>query len=325
MAGAGAIRSSMYDMLKYLEANIGLKESPLVDAMSMTHFPRHDKSGRVGLGWHITEGSLGDVVWHNGGTGGYRAFAGFVKETGRGVVVLTNSDVGVDDIGFHLLDPNSELQSVKPHVARELRKYIDREGPDNLEKKFAQLKQEGTDKYDFSEMEINALGYFYLGIEDIDAALAVLKINTIEYPGSANVWDSYGEALMGKGETEAAIENYQKSLELNPGNSNAVAMLTKMGAEVKQLEVLISEDILQTYVGKYALTPDFHIVITLEGKQLYGQATGQGRFEMFPKNETEFYLKVVDAQVKFNKNEDGSVKSLTLFQGGQVLEGMKGL
>ncbi len=325
MAGAGAIRSSTHDMLKYLEVNLGLKESPLADAMSMTHSPRHDKSGRVGLGWHITEGSLGDVVWHNGGTGGYRAFAGFVKETGHGVVVLTNSDVGVDDIGFHLLDPNSELQSVKPHVARELRKHIDREGPGNLEKKFAQLKQEGTDKYDFSEMEINALGYYYLGIKDIDAALVVLKINTIEYPGSANVWDSYGEALMGKGETKAAIENYQKSLELNPGNTNAVAMLTKMGAEVKQLEVLISEDILQTYVGKYALTPDFHIVITLEGTQLYGQATGQGRFELFPKNETEFYLKVVDAQVKFNKNEDGSVKSLTLFQGGQVLEGKKSL
>ncbi|HLF65215.1 MAG TPA: DUF3471 domain-containing protein, partial [Saprospiraceae bacterium] len=157
------------------------------------------------------------------------------------------------------------------------------------------------------------------------AALAIFKINTIEYPGSANVWDSFGEALMEKGETAAAIENYQKSLALNPGNTNAVAMLAKMGIAASIPEIQVSEDILQTYPGSYELMPGFSIVITRDGTQLYGQATGQAKFELFPKTETEFYLKVVDAQVKFNKNDDGSVKSLTLYQGGQVLEGKKSL
>ena len=70
---------------------------------------------QVGLGWFISKGSLGDIYAHGGGTGGYITFAGFVKETGRGVVVLTNSgSSNSDDIGIHLLDPQSPLQEVKP-------------------------------------------------------------------------------------------------------------------------------------------------------------------------------------------------------------------
>ena len=114
LAGAGAIRSSVYDMLKFLSANLGFTKTPLQRAMNMTHKVRHDKAGgrRVGLGWHIKNGANGGVIWHNGGTGGYRAFAGFVKESGKGVVVLTNSTISIDDIGFHLLDPDSKLGKV---------------------------------------------------------------------------------------------------------------------------------------------------------------------------------------------------------------------
>lgn len=115
LAGAGAIRSSLHDMLIYLAANLGSKESELYPDMQLSHQARHDKAGKnqVGLGWHIAPGSEGDVIWHNGGTGGYRTFAGFVKETGKGVVVLTNSTKGADDLGFHLLNPEAELIEVK--------------------------------------------------------------------------------------------------------------------------------------------------------------------------------------------------------------------
>lgn len=111
LAGAGAIRSSASDMAKFISANLGYVDTPLRAAMDMSHTMRHDKAGgmQVGMGWHIKNGREGDVIWHNGGTGGYRTFAGFVKETGKGVVVLTNSSTGADDIGFNLLDSGSEL------------------------------------------------------------------------------------------------------------------------------------------------------------------------------------------------------------------------
>lgn len=324
LAGAGAIRSSVHDMLLYLGANMGLKESALYPAMELTHKVRHDKAGnmRVGLAWHIAEGSDGDIVWHNGGTGGYRAFAGFCPDTGKGVVVLANSDQSVDNLGFVLLDPNTALTEVKKSVAAGIRKAIAAEGPEAAWDTYKSLKDKVPGEYDLNEQDLNNLGYFYLEHGDLPASLAVFRINVEAFPTSSNVFDSFAEALMKDGQKKAAIENYQKSLELNPGNSNAVEKLEELGVKMDLPDLQVDEAILETYVGSYQLAPNFNIVITRDGAQLFGQATGQPRFELFARSETEFYLKVVDAQVAFNL-EEGEVKSLTLFQGGQVIPGQK--
>ncbi len=115
LAGAGALRSNAHDMLIFLRANLGLTESALLSAMRTTHHPRHTAGSpnmHVGLGWHIRSGSQ-EVVWHNGGTGGYRSFVGFATATETGVVVLTNSSQSADDIGLHLLDPTVPLQEIR--------------------------------------------------------------------------------------------------------------------------------------------------------------------------------------------------------------------
>jgi hypothetical protein len=67
----------------------------------------------VGLGWHIRDNGKTKIVWHNGGTGGFRTFAGFVKDRKMGVVVLSNMNISADDIGFHILDNSSDLKEVK--------------------------------------------------------------------------------------------------------------------------------------------------------------------------------------------------------------------
>lgn len=113
LAGAGAIRSTAVDMLKYLQANMGLKESSLYPAMQLSHKNSRAEGSKpiVGLGWHTGIFDDTEIVWHNGGTGGYRAFAGFIKGGKKAVVVLTNSDVSIDDIGYHMLHPSSRLQN----------------------------------------------------------------------------------------------------------------------------------------------------------------------------------------------------------------------
>ena len=119
LAGAGALRSTARDMLVFLSANLALTESPLLGAMQATHHPRYATGSpdmHVGLGWHIRSGSR-EVVWHNGGTGGYRSFAGFVAATQTGVVVLTNSTQSADDVGFHLLDPSVPLREIRVPLA----------------------------------------------------------------------------------------------------------------------------------------------------------------------------------------------------------------
>lgn len=118
LAGAGAIRSTARDMLTFLAANMGVDRTPLSDAMDMTHEARVEVGGdmSVGLAWHIRDNGQTRIVWHNGGTGGYRAFCGFIKEQEIGVVVLSNMNIGADDIGFHILDSSYALKTIKEEV-----------------------------------------------------------------------------------------------------------------------------------------------------------------------------------------------------------------
>ncbi len=112
LAGAGALRSTVNDMLTFVEANLGLRESALREAMAITHAPRRDFADpnmQIGLGWITRSGHGRELHWHNGGTGGYRSFLGFDLESQTGVVVLSNSGDGVDDLGFHLLDSRYRL------------------------------------------------------------------------------------------------------------------------------------------------------------------------------------------------------------------------
>jgi len=88
-------------------------------------------------------------------------------------------------------------------------------------------------------------------------------------------------------------------------------------------EITVSTDVLRQYVGTYQLAPTFSIVITLEGNRLMSQATNQPALPLFPESETSFFLKAVDAQIEFAKNEKGEVTSLTLRQGGNEMKALK--
>lgn len=107
LAGAGALRSDANDVLTFLAAATGLKASPLKPAFDDMLTVRRPIRGPVdaAMGWMVRKADGGDIVWHNGGTGGYRTFMGFDPVRRVGVTVLTNAATtrGGDDIGFHLL------------------------------------------------------------------------------------------------------------------------------------------------------------------------------------------------------------------------------
>jgi hypothetical protein len=128
---------------------------------------------------------------------------------------------------------------------------------------------------------------------------------------------------MENGQKELAIDYYKQSLSINPGNVNAVDMLAKMGVTYEHTATDIDTAILASYEGVYQLVPGFDLAITRNGQQLTAQATGQGAYAIFPKDETSFYYKVVDAQIVFSKNEKGKVDGLTLYQSGSALPAKK--
>jgi serine-type D-Ala-D-Ala carboxypeptidase/endopeptidase len=196
LAGAGALRSTVNDMLKFVSANLGLNKSPLLAAMQKAHQPQRETGTpdlEIGLNWHILKKFDTVIVWHNGGTGGYHSFIGFDQKKRKGVVVLSNSSNDVDDIGRHLLEN--------------------------------------------------------------------------QYP----------------------LAKERKAIRL----------------EAK---------ILDAYVGEYQLAPNFVLTISREGDQFFGQATGQEKLELFAETETDFFLKAVDAQITFVKDDKGQVTSLVLHQ-----------
>jgi CubicO group peptidase (beta-lactamase class C family) len=320
LVGAGGIRSSTADMLTYLAANLGLKKTPLSSAMNLTQKERHDKAGNqsVGLGWHIVKADGEEYITHGGATGGYRAFAALNKKRGKAVVVMTNSSKGIEDIGRHLMDPSVELEMPKRDIATVMKKTIDESGIEKAIMKYKDIKAKNVDEYDFNEGSVNMLGYYYMNKADYDTALALFKLNIEEHPHAFNTYDSYAEALM-----NLSIKNYKKSIELNPNNQNGYDMLAKMGVEEEKEVVVVAADVLTTYVGKYQLAPTFFIEITSSENQLFAQATGQDKFELFPISDSKFFLKVVDAQVEFFHDDNDHVKSLTLYQGGKEMPGEK--
>lgn len=103
MEGAGALRSSPRDMLTYLSAHLRPKGTGSPAGLDTVSIPRRpiDALGRwIGLAWHIQPLPNGNVIWHNGLTGGHAAFIGFSADRRSGVVVLANSSEPVDMIGF---------------------------------------------------------------------------------------------------------------------------------------------------------------------------------------------------------------------------------
>lgn len=95
MPGAGALRSTASDMLRFLAAHLGLAGGALAQHVALCHVPRASarKGTQVGLGWVIVPFAGDHLVWHNGATGGYSSFAGFVRSRGVGVCVLVNQTV----------------------------------------------------------------------------------------------------------------------------------------------------------------------------------------------------------------------------------------
>jgi CubicO group peptidase (beta-lactamase class C family) len=135
-------------------------------------------------------------------------------------------------------------------------------------------------------------------------------------------WPGYNtliERHIDSGKTIIILKNYERQAPMLQKIRN---ILYDIKEEVK-VETTVLADSLQQYVGEYELAPDFTITISVSKDKIFAQATGQGKFQLFAEKKDWFFLKVVEAKVKFNRNASGGITSLTLFQDGQEVEGPK--
>ncbi|HRE13657.1 MAG TPA: serine hydrolase domain-containing protein [Usitatibacteraceae bacterium] len=102
LAGAGALRSNVEELAKFLVAH---RDGTLPGSrLTQQVRAKADKGSSPGLGWFIRPSGAGRILWHNGGTGGFRSFAGVHEGSKTGVIVLSNSANDVDEIGMALLE-----------------------------------------------------------------------------------------------------------------------------------------------------------------------------------------------------------------------------
>lgn len=120
-----------------------------------------------------------------------------------------------------------------------------------------------------------------------------------------------------------SMNGSKKEVSFHGNGTKSIGKEIDKAPPAEKKEITLSGGILQEYIGTYQLAPTFSIVITVEGNNIYGQASGQSKFQLFPYSETEFFLKAVKAEVSFQKDDQGKVTSLTLNQNGRQMPGKK--
>ena len=194
----------------------------------------------TGNGWKVNENFFNTnssdsikIVKCTGGLPGFTALVVRFLKDNKTIILLENirhmtyrHDEIAGEIGNILY--NKPYTLPKRSLAKEMLKTLQSSGNEQAMNLYKSFKSNSSTWY-LNENEVNSIGYFLLyNPGKKDAALEFLKMNTIEFPNSANAFDSLGEAYMENGDSKKAIENYKKSIELNPGNDNAKKMIEKL-------------------------------------------------------------------------------------------------
>jgi CubicO group peptidase (beta-lactamase class C family) len=322
---AGAMYSTVEDLYLWDQAlnTDRVISAPSKDVMFKPHLEEY------AYGWVVNKVSFGNGddgvqrIKHGGGINGFSTVIVRFPAQKHLIVLLDNTSQG-RNLGMLERELTSILFN-QPHnlprmpLADVLRKTIEDKGIEAGLAQYRELKLPQANLYDFSEPELNRLGYQLLGSRKVKEAIEIFKLNVEAYPKGSNTYDSLGEGYMVNGDTELAIQNYKKSLELNPQNTNAVDMIKRLESK----SVVSDSKVFDSYVGEYEVSPTFIVKVFKEGEKLMGQATGQPAAELFREGENKFFLKVVDARVTFVKDDKGQVTGLVIHQGGQDMPGKK--
>ncbi len=188
----------------------------------------------VGLSWFLGKRHGMRTVSHGGGDTGFTSYLILLPDEDVGLVCASNYSTPVtSQLALAILDIvlGHEPEVLRPSVADAFARVLEDKGMEAAKAHYRKLESEAADEYEFGARHLNRLGYFYLGQKQVDKAIDVLRFNVELFPEVANVYDSLGEAYAAAGQTELAITNYQKTLELEPDNPNARKVLERLKSQ----------------------------------------------------------------------------------------------
>ena len=260
-SGGGSLHTSISDYAKFIEAIMqgkGLDKStwhtmlsPSIRIKSKHQFPSLSEETTdsydsialsYGLGWGLFSSEYGRAFFKEGHGNGWQNYNINFVDQKTSIIIMTNSDNG-ESIFKDLLEKvigdtitpwqweeyiPYQLIKARP-VGVYLYDIILFQNVDKAIETFKRIAMSSMKyRFIFGEDQLNGLGYQMINENKLDAAIKLFELNIKEYPESANVFDSCGEAYMKNGQIDLAIENYEKSLELNPNNDNAREMLRQL-------------------------------------------------------------------------------------------------
>ncbi len=224
---AGGGYSTVEDLLSFSNALFGHKLlTPEFTQTVMTGKVDVDLNSRYAYGFRERFENGHRIVGHGGGFPGISSRLNMYTDLGYTVAILSNTDQGGQALKVFI----EELLVGKTQYTKNIEftdavlEHLTEHGYEAGVEYFEKNRDSGT----VSENAVNRCGYELLNKGNTDGAVAVLRFNVYLYPESSNVYDSLGEAYMTAGEIQSAIENYERSLELDPNNTNAVEMLKKL-------------------------------------------------------------------------------------------------
>jgi tetratricopeptide (TPR) repeat protein len=189
----------------------------------------------AGLGFFLKTGGNPNAFGHNGADEGFQAIVIMISDTGEGAAIMANSDNGVE-LGNYIVNGIAreygwKYKAPKDGAEGALSLVEMTKGAQAAIQEYKYLRENAADKYDFNEGTLNQLGYQLLTNGQMQEAIQAFRMNVEQYPKFWNCYDSLAEAYMKTGQKDLAIQNYTKSIELNPDNKNGMEMLKKLQAQ----------------------------------------------------------------------------------------------
>jgi serine-type D-Ala-D-Ala carboxypeptidase/endopeptidase len=302
LAGAGGVRATLPDMVRYLEGQLGMRDSSITPVLAQTQ----EQIAGVGsqatsMAWEILSTENGRTfVMHPGGTGGFSSFLAFDRAAKRGVVLLSDTALtevgGLRRLGLHLLDPSLPAGTPRNPASAEVKlidalvgRYRLRTGLGmELRRQGNKLTIQADGQPEF-EMEYDSAGEFYPF--EFDAILQPRRKLDSTYTFT---WYQLG----------------------------GLQQAERVGATVPvAVRPAPAEAQLKEYEGNYSFSRTLGLRVYVSGPKIMVQGTGQAPLEAAPFKKDIFVTEPMGAEVAFERDAGGKVIALTLNQRGQVLRG----
>lgn len=313
----------LWDQALYTEKLLPKKYIDLLFNKYVNAFGQH-----YGYGWEIGQLSIGNTeeqlstISHGGSVNGYTSLITRVPSK-KSLILLLNNTGGAPlnamTIAIAGILYDKPYDFPKKSIANSFSDVVEREGIVAALDFYEEVKN--SNNYYLNENEMNLLGYSFLQSGRTKEAISTFELNVEAYPNSFNVYDSYGEALLMLGDTNQAIENYKRSMQLNPGNQNGKQVLNALGVNTEPVVRKSSVEQLKLLEGEYLAIDqtvngqtDWTIEIEEVNGKLYGNSQGY-RYLLTSVGDNEFVNSDDGASFLFDTNDP---KAITLLIFGKL-------